>query len=122
MMDVQLQTGGCDCGLFSIAFATALANGVQPGECIFKQKEMRRHLYKCPSRGELSMFPLVKKNAAASVKSEDYIELFCTCRMPEILPMVECSNCKKWYHVYCTAVLQDVISITSLEWTCPVCC
>ena len=27
----QKQAGGCDCGLFAIAFATALANGKQPG-------------------------------------------------------------------------------------------
>ena len=31
VMDVQKQAGGCDCGLFAIAFATALANGKQPG-------------------------------------------------------------------------------------------
>ena len=28
MMIVQLQAGGCDCGLFAIAF---LVNGIQPG-------------------------------------------------------------------------------------------
>ena len=31
VMDVEKQAGGCDCGLFAIAFATALANGKQPG-------------------------------------------------------------------------------------------
>ena len=30
MMNVQLQNRSCDCGLFAVAFATALANGVQP--------------------------------------------------------------------------------------------
>ena len=43
MMNVQLQAGGCDCGLFAIAFATGLANGIQPGECSFKLDAMRRH-------------------------------------------------------------------------------
>ena len=34
MMDVQKQAGGSDCGLFAIAFATALVNGKQPGNNI----------------------------------------------------------------------------------------
>ena len=32
MMDMQKQAGGSDCGLFAIAFATALVNGKQPGK------------------------------------------------------------------------------------------
>ena len=38
-MDVQMQSGGYDCGLFSIAFATALAFGEQPGCFILKKDE-----------------------------------------------------------------------------------
>ena len=34
-IDVQMQDGSSDCGLFAIAFATALANGIQPGRCFF---------------------------------------------------------------------------------------
>ena len=60
IMDVQFQKGGHDCGLFAIAFATALSNGVSPGKCTFKQQEMRKHLYECLNKGELLMFPLVK--------------------------------------------------------------
>ena len=56
MMNVQKQNGGCDCGLFAIAFATALANGIQPGHCFFNQDAMRRHLYKCLMEGKMSMF------------------------------------------------------------------
>lgn len=124
MMDVQMQAGGCDCGLFAIAFATALTCGIQPGECTFKQGEMRKHLYKCLSRGELSMFPLLKSRLQrdVGVKSKDHIELFCTCRMPEIPPMVECSKCKEWYHVHCVEVPQAALDNSSLEWACPACC
>ena len=35
MMNVQRQEGGSDCGLFAIAFATALVNGIQPASSIF---------------------------------------------------------------------------------------
>ena len=34
-MDVQMQSGGYDCGLFSIAFATTLVFGEQPGCFLF---------------------------------------------------------------------------------------
>ena len=34
MMKAQQQEGKNDCGLFAIAFATALANGVQPGHSV----------------------------------------------------------------------------------------
>ena len=86
------------------------------------QNEMRKHLYECLNKAELTMFPLVKskQQSRSAVKSEDYIELFCICHMPEILPMVECSNCKKWYHVHCTYV-QAALDNTSVEWTCPAC-
>ena len=47
MMDVQMQSGGYDCGLFSIAFATALVFGEQPGQFLFDQKKMRAHLIQC---------------------------------------------------------------------------
>ena len=43
-IDVQMQEGYSDCGLFAIAFATALANGKQPGGCFFDQATMRGHL------------------------------------------------------------------------------
>ena len=33
MMDIHLQAGTSDCGLFAIASATALAHGIQPGSC-----------------------------------------------------------------------------------------
>ena len=43
-MDVQMQSGGYDCGLFSIASATALVFGEQPGYFLFEQTKMRAHL------------------------------------------------------------------------------
>ena len=95
VMNVQKQNGGCDCGLFAIAFATALANGIQPGHCFFNQDAMRRHLYKCLMEGKMSMFPQKQRRTSRLVKLEDSIELFCICHniMPEIPPMVECSQC-----------------------------
>ena len=71
-----------ECGLFAIVFATALANGVQPGHCVFKQ---RQHLYLLRSLEEkvLSMFPVEKmKRGRVDVHFINSIEMFCSCRMP----------------------------------------
>ena len=46
-VDVQMQSGANDCGLFAIAFATALCHGELPGKYIFERRAMRGHLMKC---------------------------------------------------------------------------
>lgn len=43
IMDVQMQAGGRDCGVFAIAYATSIVNGLP----LFDQPKMRRRLYKC---------------------------------------------------------------------------
>ena len=53
IMDMQIQAGTCDCGLFAIATATALLSGVQPGACTFKQREMRKHVYDGFKQGKI---------------------------------------------------------------------
>ena len=40
-MDVQIQSGTYDCGLFAIAFAMALVHGEHPGKFLFNQDSMR---------------------------------------------------------------------------------
>ena len=49
-----MQYGSADCGLFAIAFATAIALGISPEYIHFQQGEMRQHLLTCLSNG---MFP-----------------------------------------------------------------
>ena len=43
-IDVQRQSRGCDCGLFTIAYATALINYQQPGNLAFALTAVRAHL------------------------------------------------------------------------------
>ena len=57
-IDVQSQNGAVDCGVFAIAFATALCNGVDPHSLSLEQKEMREHLVNCYEEGEMLPFPL----------------------------------------------------------------
>lgn len=110
-MDVQMQSGKYDCGLFAVAFACALVCGEHPGKFLFEQQEMRKHLRMCLQQRSISMFPVKKtRRVLDRVKSKDLIEIFCICRMPQIpgIEMIECSKCKSWYHVpMCVQVLQE---------------
>ena len=53
----QKQIGGVDCGLFAIAFATALAYGKQASKMRFVQEELRAHFVNCINKGAMSLFP-----------------------------------------------------------------
>ena len=57
MIECQKQDGEGDCGLFAIANATAIANGIDLTEQEFNQGMMRRHLMKCFECQTLSLFP-----------------------------------------------------------------
>ena len=46
-MDVQMQPGKADCGLFAIALAATIAHVMHPGSYVFEQSLMRSHLLKC---------------------------------------------------------------------------
>ena len=60
---------------------------------------MRRHLWSCFERRQISMFPY-RKLRHLTVKSVDEVPLYCVCRMPELpnTRRIECSGCKRWYH------------------------
>ena len=55
-MNVQMQAGGSDCGLFAIAFATSLCYGQSAGNFHFDQSAMRKHLINCFEGGHFEMF------------------------------------------------------------------
>ena len=54
---VHFQTGTSDCGLFAIAKATVLTNGLDPNDLRFHQKLMRNHLRESFEKQTLNMFP-----------------------------------------------------------------
>jgi hypothetical protein len=54
---VQQQSGGNDCGLFAIAFATSLCHGEDPSQVFYDQKSMRQHLWQCINHEKISDFP-----------------------------------------------------------------
>ena len=55
--NVQRQTGGTDCGLFALAFATAICFGDNVSNLIFDQSALRHHLKKCINTAMIEPFP-----------------------------------------------------------------
>lgn len=120
---VQLQSGGSDCGLFAIAFATALVNDQQPEKSLFNQTKMRSHLHHCLTTGILTVFPAEERQLKRRCRkgSVDTIKIFCSCRMPEMEPMVECTGCKEWYHTACVSVPERALEDQNMKWFCNSC-
>lgn len=57
VVNPQRQKGGKDCGLFAIAFATAIAFDENPVKKRFKQESMRTHLGACFQHNKITPFP-----------------------------------------------------------------
>lgn len=119
-MNVQMQAGGYDCGLFTLAFAIALAQGTSPCSFHFDQPKMRRHLWKCFQKRKIVGFPYTKLRRAteSTVKSVDEVRVYCTCRMPELpdTKWIECSRCKNWFHLDTCVSPSPAALTTSLQW------
>ena len=96
---VALQTNGSDCGIiYAIAFATALCLGQSPGLLQFDKSRMRSHLEKCLEQGKFTMFPYAKRTA----NTQSHLCAGCLLCLSHALPdtdMIECTSCKKWFHV-----------------------
>jgi len=58
MIKTPKQKGGDDCGVYSIAYATAVALGRLPTKLTFRQNSMRAHLVRCFYNDKFTMFPL----------------------------------------------------------------
>ena len=54
---VQKQRGSNDCGVYAIAYATAVAFGQDLTEVTFHQPSMRKHLVSCYMNKNMQTFP-----------------------------------------------------------------
>ena len=61
VINVALQKGSTDCGLYAIAMMTSLAYKEDPANVIYDQQELRSHLKECLDEGFISKFPISKK-------------------------------------------------------------
>jgi hypothetical protein len=96
----QRQKGSSDCGLFCIANAVALANGIDPLTVSWCQNSMREHLCQCFEQKKIKMFPHdVKQAPSMPVQSHYVVSIYCIClkHVPGS-QMVHCSVCNNWFH------------------------
>ena len=121
-IDVQKQFGKADCGLFAVAFAVTLVNGLPPGSFFFEQCLMRKHLLQCLESGQLTMFPIRKeRRMKKKIKRVEELAIYCTCRMPLMGEVIHCNMCKEWFHTEtCVKVEQKYIN-TKVKWLCDLC-
>ena len=124
-MNVQMQAGGNDCGIFAIAFTTALVFAEQPVCFSFNQPEMRKHLHECFIKRQMSMFPVKRsRHSQVSAKRTEEVPVYCKCRMPELpgLQWIQCSKCGGWYHVEtCVRVPKKQLRVNHCPWYCHQC-
>ena len=116
------QVGGNDCGLFALAFATALCHGLNPSSFFFSQGFMHAHLQKCMTEGKMTMFP-GRSTSRPRCKKSIRVPLFCHCRMPNDtrLKMIACAICSEWFHDACEKVPESAWSDRKASFTCKNC-
>ena len=127
---VQQQNGTLDCGIFAVAFAVEACEGNDISVACFDQMMMRQHMHVCLQEGVFHSFPKMKRSQKPrkvhlrSTMNLIKFELYCTCRMPEMLDdMVACDKCSMCLHCSCTDLeLECSISeLTGVEWWCKEC-
>ena len=71
-----MQSGSFDCGIFAIAFATALVFGRRQGD-FFSQQNMRSHLIECLEHRSITLFPTARiRRSDARVKAREIVKVF----------------------------------------------
>ena len=122
-MDTQMQSGSSDCGLFAVAFATAIVFGKQPGLFYFDQSQMREHLIKCLEQQNITMFPIKKSRWRSKVKATEQVRVYCSCQMPELpgTEWIKCSKCREWYHAGACVTVQQKHFDVKCKWFCLAC-
>ena len=122
IVDVVKQSGMNDCGLFAVAYVTTLSFGIDPGKLVFNQANMRKHLESCLENEHFTLFPVNRERRKIHIKAEINVPIYCSCRMPEIRPMIECYTCREWYHVgACVSITCDKMKDRSFSWKCDRC-
>ena len=117
---------------FAITNTMALVLGDDPNKLFFDQAKMRQ--YQCLEKEFLLPFPVKRsRRALKKVVTVDSFDIYCTCRMPEMVEgekWGECTKCLRWYHMdkclnisqeslegYWTVYLRNISSL-SVSCTC----
>ena len=114
-VNCQYQQGSEDFGLSAIANACELCFGGDPSVVKYTQDDMRKHLLKAFDTLRLMQFPSKMRRVSQHVLQREFIDIYCTCRMPNNgRPMIQCEVCKEWYHVRAPRKVLN----SSVRWCC----
>ena len=102
-INVPMQAGASDCGLFAIAFATALCVGKDPHKCSFNQESNEKPHKAVLGKGRTYWTPETKKPRCCtnSVKCINSVEVYCIYQLPWFKVadlyghLVQCGSCKE---------------------------
>ena len=127
----QQQENSIDCGVFAIAFIVDISFGWIPDERAYDINEMRKHLVSCLYKNRFSEFPQApsKKRIQRCRSIKFGKDLFCICRQAfyesdietEKYFMVECTNCKEWFHKGCLKIKKKFFTKKSEPFYCSKC-
>ena len=82
---------------------------------------MRSHLLQCIEKGEMKPFP-ASSGREHKQPAKEVIPIYCTCRLiDDGTRMIECAQCREWYHVGCVDVEKKYITKLKLDWFCESC-
>ena len=121
---ITSETSECGHGIFSIAFATALAYGENTTQYLFDWSEMRSHLTMCLEQGQMIMFPFKKlRKVKKAVKTMEKVCIYCSCRMTDLpnTKWIECTKCKEWCHATSCVVVPKTAFKSKVPWFCLKC-
>lgn len=118
VMNVILQKGTTDCGVYSVAYCTCLALDIDPCLCVFRQLEMRMHLVSCLEKEQFTSFPVLRSRRLTSKTRDTHCLSVCpVCLKPDNGNfMVLCDTCNEWYHNECVDPFNE-----DSDWICNRC-
>lgn len=125
LINVAMQKGSTDCGLYAIAMMTSIAFKQDPECIVYDHNGLRLHLKECFDKGIIEPFPISKKRRIKNrIVMEEVCLIYCLCRLPEPedgSKMIGCDGCMEWFHQKC---LSNSIPFEDLEldtWLCDKC-
>ena len=117
--EVQQQTDCSSCGLFALAYAFDVCDGIDPSMVEYSQVNLRSHFLSFLKKKSISSFgcgDVLYKPKSFTCR----LRVFCLCRLPDSgEDMVKCTTCHKWYHFTCVGI-QLKAKVPGV-WNCNIC-
>ena len=106
------------------AFAASLYASQDLTEIAYDECKMRQQLISCIEVGDITLFPHehVASNTADKVYTTEQISVYYVCRLINSgPPMIQCSECKEWFHTTYVSVTKKFITNKKLTCCCDTC-